>query len=339
MPNMPKRGSASATGGCSAVATAIVIPALDEGTSIEPTIRDYQTEFPEARIVVVDNGSTDDTANRALAILRHDHDIFLTEPRRGKGNAIRAALGRLEADVFIMTDGDCTYPASEARKLYESLLATRADMIVGDRVSSGDLRRNNRRFGHDHGNRLLSRIVSALAGRDYVDVMSGLRVMSSPFVGALDVRSTGFQLETELNVIAAYLRATVVEHPIQYTARPPGSKSKLKTVQDGVRILFFAVTNWIAFSPMQFFGLISGLALICSTLLAYRVIAGFIEHGWPYTTTAVAGGTAGLVGILALFLGLSLRILVRSQRRRDAAALLTARRQWNSRLDQLSQHP
>ncbi len=134
------------------------------------------------------------------------------------------------------------------------------------------------------GNRLLTFAVSTLAGQSYRDVLSGLRVMSRP-VTALDVRSGGFQLESEMNVIAAYLRAHVIEVPIDYRERPENSRSKLNTVRDGLRIASFAVTNWIAFAPMQALFGVATLAALVAGLLGYRVVAGFLETGWPYTTT------------------------------------------------------
>jgi glycosyltransferase involved in cell wall biosynthesis len=311
----------------------IVIPAFNEEHAIARTVREYKEVFPEGRVVVVDNNSKDATAQAARDALDPDTDLILFEPRQGKGLAIRRGLSRLSADVYIMTDGDATYPAEDAKKLLDMLVKLRADMLVGDRVSGGAYDKQNSRRGHGLGNKVLTRVISSLAGQRYSDVLSGLRVMSSHFVAALDVRSTGFQLETEMNVVAAYLRADVVEHPISYRERPEDSHSKLNTLRDGFRILYFASTNWIAFSPMRAFTLFGALALLVAGGLAYRVIAGFMEHGWPYTTTAVAAGAAALAGILALFTGITLHILVRNDRRRVISRFLGAKRAWNTKLD------
>jgi hypothetical protein len=311
----------------------IVIPAYNEEHAIAGTIQEYKRIFPEARIVVVDNNSTDGTDAAARATLDPKMDLLLFERRLGKGYAVKTGLSRLLADIYILTDGDATYPANDCRRLFETLLESRADMVVGDRVSGGAYDGQNVRIGHGWGNRFLTMVISRLAGGRYNDVLSGLRVMSGPFVTALDVRSTGFQLETEMNVVAAYLRGDVIEVPIAYRQRARGSHSKLNTVQDGFRILYFALTNWIVFEPMQAFSTFAAIALLIAGGLAFRVIAGFMAYGWPYTTTAVAASAAGISAVLALFIGLTLRILGRDQRRREIAQFLHAKREWNARLD------
>lgn len=316
-----------------AIRICIIIPAYNEEPTVGSTIEEYKAAFPDARLVVVDNNSSDRTSEVARAALDPATDLLLFEPRQGKGSAVKRGIGRLVADVYIMTDGDATYPASEAVKLVAELLRTRSDMLVGDRVSGGAYDRQNVRLGHGFGNRMLTKVISRLAGQPYNDVLSGLRIMSRPFVSMLDMRSSGFQLETELNVIAAYLRADVVERPIAYRQRGEGSRSKLSTLRDGSRILYFALTNWIAFAPMQAFSLYAAVATLVAAGLGYRVVAGFIESGWPYTTTAVAAAAAGISAALAIFNGFTLRILVRNDRRREIAHFLEARRTWNARLD------
>ena len=312
----------------------IVIPAHNEEGAIGDTIREYRSAFPEARIVVVNNNSTDRTMENARAALDPAKDILLSETRQGKGAAVKTGLSRLNADIYVMTDGDLTYPADDARKLVTLLLEMRADMIVGDRVSGGAYSAQNTRMGHDWGNRLLTAVISSLAGQSYLDVLSGLRIMSRPFVAALDVRSSGFQLETELNVIAAYLRAQVIEVPISYRERPDDSHSKLDTLRDGMRIFGFAVTNWVAFAPMQCFLILAAISGSISLLLGYRAVAGFLETSWPFTTTATIASASGLVAILCLFFGISLRIMGRNARRQEIAFFLERKRKWNARLDE-----
>jgi len=162
--------------------------------------------------------------------------------------------------------------------------------------------------------------------------------MSRPYVSALDLRSTGFQLETEMNFVAAYLRSYVVEFPITYRKRMDDSVSKLNTVTDGLRIVYFTLTTWITFAPVQAFSVFAIFALLIAGSLGLRVITGFIEYGWPYTTTAVAAATAGISAILALFNGLTLRILGHNDRRRDIARFLDAKREWNAKLDATVSH-
>lgn len=312
----------------------ILIPAFNEGLAIGDTIVDYQKWFPEARIVVIDNNSTDDTQKKAAEYLRPKKDMLLFERKQGKGHAVKCGLSRLPADIFIMTDGDLTYPAEDARRLCEQLIQSRADMMVGDRRAGGTYKTQNHRIGHSFGNELLTRVISRLSGERFSDVLSGLRVMSAPFARSLDVRSAGFQLETEINLIGAYIRADVIEVPINYRARPKGSESKLSTIRDGIRILQFAVLNWITFRPLQFFSFLSLLGFITSLVLGYRVIWGFLETGWPFTTTAIAGATAALVGTISLFTGLSLRIISRAERRREIADFINRKRIWNAKLDE-----
>lgn len=313
----------------------IVIPAYNEELALGETIREYKLAFPGSVVIVVDNNSTDNTQAVARAELDPVTDLLLFEPRQGKGYGVKRAISRKEADVYIMTDGDGTYPASDARRLVDILATRRPDMVVGDRISGGDYDRHNTRPGHSVGNRLLTAITSALSGQQYVDVLSGLRIMSRPFVAALDIRSSGFQLETELNVIAAYLRADVVEIPIRYRERGSGSISKLSTVRDGVRILTFALSNWIAFAPLQAFAVVSCLTMLGAIALCVRIVLNFVSYNWTSTTSAALAGTLALISVLGIFIGLALRIIGRNDRRRDIAALLEMKRAWNTRLDSL----
>ncbi|MBL8790764.1 MAG: glycosyltransferase [Rhizobiales bacterium] len=317
------------------VRVAIVIPAYNEAVAIGQTIADYAAAFPEASIVVIDNNSRDGTSAAAAPFLRPGRDFLLSEPRQGKGFAIKRGLSRAMADIFIMTDGDATYPAADARRLFDHMLASRADMIVGDRRAGGTYMSQNERFGHSFGNAMLTTVISGLAGQKFNDVLSGLRIMSLPFVEALDIRSEGFQLETELNIVAAHLRADVIEVPVDYVARPAGSQSKLSTFRDGFRILTFALLNWIAFLPLQFFSVVACIGWCIAAALGYRVIAGFLESGWPYSTTAVAAASAAIVGTLSWFSGLTLKVQGRASRRRETADFLRRKREWNERLDDI----
>lgn len=312
----------------------LILPAFNEEAAIQDTIEEYRLCFPKIQIVVIDNNSNDETVKRAADSLDMRRDLIVSEKRQGKGFAVKSGLSRIDADIYIMTDADATYPAEDASLLVAELVKTRADMIVGDRVSGGAYERQNLRVGHGFGNRFLTMIISKLAGQRYFDVLSGLRVMSRPFVSKLDVRASGFQLETELNVVAAFLRAHVIEIPISYRQRGENSHSKLNTIKDGFRILSFALSNWIAFAPLQPFLLVASFAGALSALLGFRVIFGFLNTGWPYTTTAVAAVASGLIAILAIFFGLTLKILVRNARREEISSFLESKRLWNAALDE-----
>jgi len=316
----------------------IIIPAYNEEHAIGQCLAEYRQAFPDARIVVIDNNSNDGTADKAKDHLTSPNDLILFEGQQGKGFAVKAGLSRIEADAYLVVDGDATYPADDARRLVGQMLETRADMVVGDRLSEGAYAKQNKRIGHSSGNGLLTYIVSKLAGQSFNDVLSGLRVLSRPFVTALDVRSSGFQLETEMTVIAAYLRAHVVEMPINYRARGVGSYSKLNAMRDGVRILNFAISNWIAFAPMQPFMILAILSGGITAILGLRILSAFfagdIAAGSTYTTTAAATVAFALVFALSLFFGVALRILGRNDRRREIARFLERKRQWNTRLDE-----
>lgn len=315
---------------------AIVIPAYNEAVAIAETIRDYKTHFPGARIIVVDNNSTDATFDQAAAATDPSRDFVLREPRQGKGYAVKRGISRSTANVFIITDGDLTYPASDARRLFDLMCDERMDMVVGDRVSGGQYAKQNKRAGHSLGDRLLTWTISTLCNRRFNDVLSGLRVMSSPFVSMLDVRSSGFQLETEINVTAAYLKADVVEERIDYLEREEGSSSKLDTIQDGIRILSFAILQWMALRPLQFFSIAAALVFVMSLSLAAFVLGEFAAAGFTameHPSTAVAAATLAIIGTLAFFTGVILTIIGQNQQRRDIASLLSRRRAWNAALD------
>jgi hypothetical protein len=315
----------------------ILIPAYDEAATIRETIDDYRRVFPSAVFVVIDNNSTDATSEVARGALNLKRDYLLSEEKQGKGSAVKAGLSRVSADVYIMTDGDNTYPADDAAQLVDTLVKSRCDMAVGDRFSGGSYAAQNDRLGHSIGNRFLTWYISVLAGQRYCDVLSGLRIMSRPFVSMLGIQSTGFQLEAELNIVAAYTGAKVIECPTAYLKRPEGSQSKLSTWGDGLRIMWFAFINWIAFYPLQAFGLLAIVAFTVSGLLGVRVMAVFLETGlMPYPSSAVAAATAGLVGLQSLFSGLILYVNGQTQRRRDVAHFLEARRHWNAMIDKCS---
>ncbi len=312
----------------------IIIPAYNEELSIGATIIEYKRVFPHARFVVVDNNSTDATYDEARKLLDLSSDILISEKKQGKGYAVKSALSSIEADIYVLTDADQTYLAVDAKKLLYTMLETRADMISGDRISSGTYADVNKRRGHSLGNKFLTWTISKLAGQSFVDVLSGLRVMSRPFVDKLDISSDGFQLETELNVIAAYLKVDIREVPISYRARVENSSSKLKTIKDGIRIFKFSIESWLTFAPMQFFSIISFLMFCFSFGLSFRVISGFLETGLSYATTATAAAASGFIAVLSIFIGFSLKIIVRNLRRNQIAQFVCDKRKWNSSLDE-----
>lgn len=315
--------------------TAIIIPCYNEEQSIAITIKDYKAHFPFAHIVVVNNNSSDNTAKFAKNSLNIDNDLLLNEFRQGKGWAVKCGLARIDADIYVLIDGDATYRAQDAKKLYDNLLYNRLDMVIGDRISGGDYKKQNDRFGHSIGNKLLTSLISKFSEQNYNDVLSGMRVMSKPFVSMVDFNSSGFQLETELNMIAAYLKVDVREMPIKYDNRLDNSVSKLNTIEDGIKILAFAFFNWIYFSPIKPFIALSIVMTMTSSFLGYRVVYGFLDTGMSFSTTAIASVATGLIAVLSFFFGITLKSIVSFSRRSDITKFLNCKRKWNNKLDKL----
>ncbi len=314
----------------------IVIPAYNEEHAIADTVEDYAAHFPDAVMVVVDNNSKDRTHAIVEEHFRGTRHLLLKETAQGKGRAVKKALSRLVADVYIMVDADHTYPATDARRLCDELIRERLDMVVGDRVSHGAYDKQNTRSFHGFGNRVLTQLISFLANKRYSDVLSGMRIMSRPFVDLLDVQSHGFQLETELNVIAAYAKADVREVPIDYRARKEDSESKLDTFRDGARIVMFAILNAIAFYPFVIFGAVGALCLLISLVWGLFVISTYLQLGAvPYIATTIAAATFGMIGLQSITSGLILGIIGGDRRRATIADFLKGRREWNERLDAL----
>lgn len=317
----------------------IVIPAYNEEQSIYETVVEYISVFPEATIAVIDNNSSDNTKAEALRALRHDQDHYLHEKKQGKGHAVIQGLSRISADIYIMTDGDITYPAEDARKCLNTMLETRCDMVSGDRLSSGAYASQNKRAGHDLGNAFFSHAISFIAARKYNDVFSGLRVMSRPFVRMLSLRSTGFQLESELSLFSAYLSADVIEQPTEYRSRIEGSESKLSSFRDGFKIMKFILANWVFYKPIQVLSLIFTLSFIFGLLSIFRPAAELLSTGSlsaPYSGSFMLGGLfASLCGI-SFMIGMIMQVIVSSSQRRDISLFRETKRLWNKKLDSLN---
>lgn len=211
---------------------AVIIPCYNEAPTIGRVVEDFRRELPEASVYVYDNNSTDSTAKIAResgAIVRH-------EPRQGKGNVCRQMFRDIEADCYLMVDGDDTYPAEAAKALCEPILAKQADMVVGDRLSNGTYAQQNARAFHGFGNDLVRFMIKWIYGYAYPDVMTGYRAMSKSFIKTFPVLSEGFQIETELSIHAVDHRWRILNIPIDYRDRPEGSVSKLNTVSNILKV-------------------------------------------------------------------------------------------------------
>ena len=268
-----------------ACVVAIVIPAYNEEQTVVETMTAFHTVLPDAEIWVINNASTDATAQVARSALSNFRckGGLLDEPRRGKGNAVRRAFMDIDADVYVLVDADMTYPASQAPSLIAPITAGDADMVVGDRLSGGHYARENKRPFHTFGNRLVRGLVNRLFKSQLTDIMSGYRACSHRFVKSYPVLVEGFELETDMTLHALDKRLRIVEIPVEYASRPPCCASKLSTFRDGARVL---VTIWNILRhhrPFFFFG---GAALLCAIL-------GMLA-GAPFSMNGSSRGTFGM---------------------------------------------
>ncbi len=286
---------------------AVLAPCYNEAAAIAQVVADFKAALPEAAIYVYDNNSTDDTvavATAAGAIVRR-------EPRRGKGNVVRRMYADIEADVYVLVDGDDTYEAAASRPMVDRLLAEQLDMINGKRVT--DIQAAYR-AGHRLGNAVLTGIVRKLFGDPINDMLSGYRVMSRRFVKSFPLIAEGFGIETEMTVHALQLKMPIAEMPCRYKDRPPGSASKLRTYKDGWLILNTIVGLVRQEYPMAFFGAISAVLTLISVILAYPVVVTFAKTGLvPRFPTAVLATGIMLAAFLSLTAGVILGSVTRGR--------------------------
>ncbi len=288
--------------------TAVLIPCLNEAAGIAQVVSAFHAALPDATIYVYDNASDDDTAAVAAAAGAE----VRSEPLRGKGNVVRRMFADIEADIFVMADGDGTYDASSAPAMIEKLRSAQLDMVCGKRVESAD---NAYRSGHRFGNRLLTGLVAMIFGDRLSDILSGYRVMSRRFVKSFPALSSGFEIETELTVHALDLRAPVAEVPTPYGNRSAGTKSKLNTWRDGWRILRVIVRLFKEERPLAFFSWIALLLASTSVALAIPLITTFLETGLvPRLPTAVLSTGLMLVAVVSFSCGLILDTVTRGRR-------------------------
>lgn len=235
---------------------AVILPAYNEEQTIAATIEDFHCELPDAEIWVVNNCSTDSTEKIARATLEYLEcgGGVINEWRPGKGNAIRRAFLNIDVDIYILADADMTYPAAQVKDLMAPVLAGEADMVVGDRHSSGCYRVENKRALHGFGNRLVRELVNKLFRSNLADIMSGYRVFNRLFVKNYPVIVEGFEIETDMTLHALDKRFRIVEIPIEYRDRPEGSYSKLSTIKDGLRVINTIANILRYYRPLVFFG-------------------------------------------------------------------------------------
>lgn len=297
--------------------TAVLIPCYNEEAAIAAVVRDFRAALPDATIYVYDNNSRDKTVEIAAAA----GAVVRREPLQGKGNVVRRMFADVDADVYVLVDGDDTYHAPSAPLLIAKLTGEQLDMVNAQRISTADAAY---RRGHVLGNRLLTGLVGGFFGKRTDDMLSGYRVFSRRFVKSFPALAGGFEIETELTVHALEMRMPFTEVPTPYKERPPGSVSKLSTYRDGLRILFMIGKLVKEERPLQAFG-VAALALALSSLLmAVPLIMTFIDTGLvPRLPTAVLAAALMILSFLALTCGLILDSVTRTRREAKRLAYLS----------------
>ena len=296
---------------------AVLMPCYNEEAAVATVVANFRSALPAAEIYVYDNNSRDRTA----AVAREAGAIVRSERRQGKGHVVRRMFADVEADIYVLVDGDATYDAPSAPEMIDRLLGENLDMVVGLRI---DQSRAAYRLGHRTGNRMLTGFLAWTFGRDFQDILSGYRVFSRRFVKSFPVLSDGFEIETELAVYALELSLPVAEVETPYYARPEGSFSKLNTWRDGFRILGTMLKLYRSEKPLRFFGAIGILLAVVSVLLAIPVVITFIETGLvPRLPTAVLSMGLMIMAMLSVSSGLVLDTVTRGRREMKMLAYLS----------------
>jgi len=293
---------------------AVLIPCRDEETTVAKVVSDFHSALPGATVYVYDNGSTDATVERALAagaVVRH-------EERPGKGRVVRRMFADVDADVYVLVDGDDTYEPAAAAPMVKLLLDEQLDMVVGRRVA--DDTGTAYRRGHTFGNRMFNRTLHVLFGSHFKDVLSGYRVMSRRFVKSLPVTSSGFEIETELTTHAVDVEANCIEVDTAYRARPEESESSLHTYRDGMRILRKTLTLFRELRPLRFYAILTVLLTIVAFSFGTRVLIDYLNTGEvPHFPTAFLAASIQIVAFVSLTTGIILDAFRRA--RSDARRL------------------
>lgn len=251
---------------------AVIIPCYNEELTIGKVINDFKGELPEADIYVYDNNSNDKTGE----IAKEHGAIVIKEIRQGKGNVVRSMFRDIDADIYIMVDGDDTYPAEAVRDLMEPIINNEADMVIGDRLSNGTYEKENKRAFHNLGNNLVQGLIGLLFKNEIKDIMTGYRAFNRFFVKTMPVMSEGFQIETEMSIHALDKKFRLKEIPIEYRDRPDGSESKLNTFRDGYRVIKTLLGLFKDYKPLLFFGIITIVSLALGLIVGIPVIVEFV---------------------------------------------------------------
>ncbi len=296
---------------------AVILPCYNEEAAIAETVRGFRAALPHATVYVFDNNSGD----RTMACAREAGAVVRSETRQGKGHVVRRMFADVDADIYVLADGDGTYDSADAPALVARLRGEQLDMVVGSRLTTyeGEAFRRGHRFGND----LLTGFLGMCFGRTFTDILSGYRVFSRRFVKSFPALSRGFEIETELSVHALELRMPITEVVTAYKARPAGSASKLRTYRDGWRILMMILNLFKRERPLAFFSIIAGTLALAALLLAYPIFITYVETGLvPRFPTAILATGLMILSSLSLTSGFVLDIVTHGRREMKRLAYL-----------------
>ena len=289
---------------------AVLIPCYNESATIEKVVKDYKKALPDADIYVYDNNSkdgTDEIAKKAGAIVRYEY-------RQGKGNVIRSMFREIDADCYLMIDGDDTYPAENAEEMCKLVLDGKADMVIGDRLSSTYFEENKRPF-HNFGNVLVRKLINVLFKNNVKDIMTGYRAFSKDFVKGFPVLSKGFEIETEMTIHAVDKNYKLVEIPVEYRDRPEGSVSKLNTYSDGFKVLKTIATLFKEYKPMGFFGILAFIFALIGIILVVPPFVGYFQNGFVEKFPSLIFGCFLItVSLLNIITGIILEVIAKKHK-------------------------
>ncbi len=308
---------------------AILIPCYNESKTIEKVIKDYKSILPQAEIYVYDNNSTDETdkiAKTTGAIVRYEY-------RQGKGNVIRTMFRDIDADCYLMVDGDDTYPAENAKKMCEYILNGKADMVIGDRLSSTYFKENKRPF-HNLGNWLVRFLINFIFHSNIKDIMTGYRAFSYDFVKSFPILSKGFEIETEMTIHAIDKNFKLIEIPVLYRDRPEGSISKLNTYKDGFKVLKTIGTLVAEYKPFLFFNVIALLFLSITFILGIPPFIEYFKTGFVLRLPSlIVAGISLLISLLLLITSIILQIIVKRHHQLYELYLINLKRENNEKVN------
>lgn len=285
--------------------TAVLIPCYNEELTIKKVILDFKKALPKADIYVYDNNSTDNS----YEIAKDTGAIVKREYRQGKGNVVRSMFRDIDADCYILVDGDDTYPAEASKEIEELILSKKADMVIGDRLSSTYFEENKRRF-HNSGNKLVRKLINTIFKSDISDIMTGMRGFNYEFVKSFPISSKEFEIETEMTIFALNHNFLIKELPIEYRDRMDGSESKLNTFSDGYKVISLLFGLFRDIKPLFFFSLVTLVLLIIAGLYFFPILIDFYRTGFvEKVPTLITVGVVAIVAVIIFFTGVVLHVI------------------------------